>query len=95
MTLRDSEKLQAVLLLGELEHSEDKIIYQFVVGGIISVSVAILVGMIQGHLMVDVGIYFLVGFWELAAALYFFTKRHLIKTREKISEEVKELEGSK
>ncbi len=95
MALRNSDKLQALLLLGELEHSEDKIIYQFVIGGLISLSIAILAGLIQAQITVIAGLSYLIGLWESGIFVFIIAKKRLTNIRGKISEEVKKLEGSK
>jgi hypothetical protein len=74
MALEDSDKMRAMIELGKLEHSEIKIIYQFVVGGIISVSVAVLVAVFQNFLALNDAVFFLIGFLEFAGIIYFITK---------------------
>jgi hypothetical protein len=91
MGLRASDKLQAVLVLGRMEHDEDKILYQFVIGGMISVSVALIVGIIQGNLSTIVGIAYLLGFWEFGAFIFIITKKRLINLRNRIALDIKKL----
>ena len=95
MALKSSDRLEAILRLGELEHAEHRILYQFVIGGTISVSVAFIIAIMQGYLTTNNGVLLLLGFWEFALVIYILIKRNLNKIREEISEKIIKLERMK
>lgn len=95
MTLKNSDKMMAIIELGKMEHGEIKIIYQFIVGGIISVSVAVLVAIFQGYLTLNNAMLFLIGFSEFAFFIYLIIKDRMKKVRRSIANEIMQLEGKK
>ena len=95
MGLKKSERIETILRLGEMEHAEHRILYQFVVGGTVSVSVAFIVAIMQEYLTVNEGILFLLGFWEFAIVIYTLIKRNLNKIRKEIEDKINDIERMK
>ncbi len=93
MSLGNSDKIKVILETGKMEHEEEKITYQFVIGGIVSVSVAILIAIVQNTLKLADAIFFLVGFYEFAVVAYVFIRKRMEKIRFGINEEIKKIGG--
>ncbi|MBS3056074.1 MAG: hypothetical protein J4473_01420 [Candidatus Aenigmarchaeota archaeon] len=93
MRLKASDKLQAIMFIGKMEHDEERILYQFIIGSMVSFSVALVVGIVQGYITLLNGFYYLLGFWEFAILVAFLTKRRLINLRNRLVLEIKELGG--
>ena len=92
MTLKIEDKINSLLELGKLEHDEEKILYQFVIGAITSICIAVLIAIFQGYLRIEYAILFLLGFFEIAMVLFYLTRKRMSDVRFKISEEIKKLD---
>ena len=91
MTLKIEDKINSLLELGKLEHDEEKILYQFVIGAITSICIAVLIAIFRGYLRIEYAILFLLGFFEIAMVFY-LTRKRMSDVRFKISEEIKKLD---
>lgn len=92
MPLKNSEKLEAVLEIGKLEHSEVKILYQVVIGAIASISAAVLIAVFQHNIQILDAVIFLLGFYEVAFYAYLRTKKKLNNVRYEMIDSIRELD---
>lgn len=93
MPLKDCEKLEAIIEVGKLEHSEIKILYQVVIGAIASISAAVLIAVFQRNIQTGDAIIFLIGFYEVALYAYLQIKKKLNRVRYEMILSIRELEG--